>query len=702
MSSIVNASAQTIALGINDVSAQAPVYEPRALPTHLAKFFLFAADGPTSPVLVTGAARQRIFGADTFDPMKPYYNHQTHICNQVNAAANQHFIQRVVPDDAPPPANVRLWFDVLPVKRDEYVRESDGSFKVDANGNRVIKTPMAIDGFQVKVVAEYIKPGADGEDMFGQATQTAGDQTDEITRTQSKRYPFCDVAASFQGEMGNLAGFRLSAPTQRSADPIKEKLITKEKFYPYRLSMVARPDAQSNPKVITTEKGDYYLNVSTKAKAIDTDLGRDISIGKQFVQAWQDLRPIDRTPPRYARLGRFHLYQEHVDAMVKAFYDAEIIHMPAEFSDFDGSPDEQHRFNFISGVSSFGVPYSSYEIVSSIDGGIRLTENTTISPTGGGNGTMTSEVFDKLVALEMQNYADESSRLMSDALYPESNVYDSGFGMETKKALFSMIALRKDTWVAVSTTVAGEPALTASEDSSRAVMLKAYANLFPESEFYGTSVTRAAIIGRSGRWIDGIYDERIPVTVEMASKIAEFAGAGSGRWNPVRAIDMGDNRRFTKMTDFNETFTPAKVRNRDWANGMTWVEAYDLDSVYVPAWRTVYDDDTSVLTSLVTMLAAVELTKVGLRVHRDFAGNSKYTRDQLKERVERRYLELIQNGNLYDNRFVIIPEVIFTADDIRRNYSWHLEVTLGAPGMKTVQRFTIKAARIEDVQAAAA
>lgn len=697
---IVNASSQMLALGIDDVSAKPPVFEPRALPTHLPKFFLFAADGPAYDVLVGGAARQRIYGADTFDPLKEFFNHQTLICQEVNAAANQHIIRRVIPEDAPAPANVRIYADVLPVKLDEFERESDGSFKLDAQGKRVVKTPLAIDGFRVKYVAEHIALGADGEDMFGQATEKAGDQTDEITRTQSTRYPIMDVAASFQGETGNLCGFRLWAPTQRSTDPLKEKLITKEGFYPFRLAMVKRADAQSNPRVVVTEEGDQYVTVAFKNKAIDRELGRDVAIEKRFVKEWQDLRPVDRTPPRFAGLGRFHLYRGSVDKLVKQFYEAEFMHTLPEFSDFDGSANEEHRFNFISGVSSYGVPYSAFELVPTIDGGIRFTENTTISPTGGGNGTMTAEVFDKLVAAEMLQYADDNSRLMSDALHPESNVYDSGFGMETKKALASMIAIRKDTWVALSTTIAGEPALSASEDSSRAVMLKAYVNLFPESEFYGTSVCRASIIGRSGVMVGSVYEERVPVTIEIASKIAEFMGGSNGRWVPAKAIDQGDNRKFTKMSDFNETFTGARVRNKDWANGLTWVEAYDLDSVYIPAWRTVYDDDSSVLTGLVTVLASVALTKVGARVHREFSGDQKLTRPQLKERVENRFRALVEDGNLYDNRFVIIPEVIFTADDVQRGYSWHLEVTLGAPGMKTVQVFTIKSARIEDVQAA--
>jgi hypothetical protein len=152
------------------------------------------------------------------------------------------------------------------------------------------------------------------------------------------------------------------------------------------------------------------------------------------------------------------------------------------------------------------------------------------------------------------------------------------------------------------------------------------------------------------------------------------------------------------FTDISVTFTPASVRNKDWANGLVWVDKFDRRNSYFPALKTVYDDDTSVLNSFFTMMACVECEKVGERARRQFSGVSSLTNAQLVEKVNDFIIE--NTLGRFDGRFVIKPVTYFTAADVARGYSWTTNIQIYAPNMKTVMTLTIQSYRISDLPAA--
>ena len=100
-----------------------------------------------------------------------------------------------------------------------------------------------------------------------------------------------------------------------------------------------------------------------------------------------------------------------------------------------------------------------------------------------------------------------------------------------------------------------------------------------------------------------------------------------------------------------------------------------------------------------TMMACVELEKVGDRARRQYSGNSKLTNAQLAERVVDYVNESVKGR--FDSRFIIVPEVYFTKADTARGYSWTLKIKIGAPNLKTVQTLIVEAYRIEDMETAA-
>jgi len=318
----------------------------------------------------------------------------------------------------------------------------------------------------------------------------------------------------------------------------------------------------------------------------------------------------------------------------------------------------------------------------------QLTSSTAISITVPG--------FASLVATEIAEYGNINSPLQDSATYPESIFYDSGFPLSTKYALANFIAIRKDTAVVISCHDVNLRTLTATEESSLAIALRTRLQMFPESEFFGTATMRAMIVGRSGKLLNSQYGKHLPLTIEIATKAAKYMGAGNGVWKAGFAFDSAPNNQVLMFSDVNVTFTPASVRNKDWANGLVWVDAFDRRSLYFPALKTVYDNDTSVLNSFFTMMAIVELEKVGERARREFSGIASLTNAQLISQVNNFVNQRTQGR--FDGRFIIRPNTFFTAADISRGYSWTLQLQIFAPNLKTVATISVQAYRISDLE----
>ncbi|MGC3005218.1 hypothetical protein ACPF8X_44265, partial [Streptomyces sp. G35A] len=129
---IVNAAPMEIKYGVQDKGSGGTVREPEAIPQHLAKFLIRAQKGPVTPELVVGGERVRMYGAETFNELGAYCNHQTLGSNVINEQGNAQILQRIIPPGAGPEPTVVMWLDVLETEIDTYERNSDGSYKRDA------------------------------------------------------------------------------------------------------------------------------------------------------------------------------------------------------------------------------------------------------------------------------------------------------------------------------------------------------------------------------------------------------------------------------------------------------------------------------------------------------------------------------------------------------------------------------------------
>jgi hypothetical protein len=681
-------------LGTKDSSTRQQPATQEARPQHVPFFFTFGQKGPLDAQFVSGAEAQALYGADTFDTRKKYATHATEFINRNFANGGSAIIQRLETPDAHASSSLRFWADVLETTVQDYVRNDDGSIKVVA-GSPVPAGPP-IPGFKVKFLVSQVAPDEDGVDTFGMATQAAGDQTDADTQEQSVRIPLMDLRVPSFGTHGDNSGLRLWAPTTGGRNPVDAHVVANEKAYPFRLALVQRADELSSPSIYTTLSGAQSIDFSLMPGAYDRKLDRSLYLGDVFLEQYQNVSSATGAV-QYSPFDQLHVYDDQIADLLEKLYVAEVAQRD-EFSDFAGTnaADEMYRFNLFGGTTSRGVRYHSYQIVTGSGGAVRLAENSNLMASGGTEGVMNNDVYAELVEAACAQFADPKSPLKDMAKYPYSAIYDTGFPLDAKKALCQILAQRKNTWVALATHVVGGRPLTAAEETTMATTLLAHVQMYPESEYFGTSCTRGILIGGSGRYMGSNFRKDLPLTLELLDKVSDYTGAANGEWKSASRFDVDDGRNVKLFTNLNVNTRTDDTRDTNWVIGLVTPESSDRKQYYFPAFQTVYDRDDSVLNSLVTMLAIADLQMIGEETRRKFSGRSDLSNLEFIDEVNKFMAKRI--AGRYDNRFIIQAQAYITAEDEARGYSWTTNITIGAPGMKTVQTLSIEGQRIEEMQ----
>jgi hypothetical protein len=695
--SIVNAAPLHLMFGTEDVSTRAIELAPLEMPAHLPKFYGFAKRGPSTPQLVVGGSRTLIYGDESFTIGSKWFSHTTLYSNEVNAAGNAQMFERLIPADAGPVANLLLSLELLKDMIDDYERNPDGSLKLDAQ-EKPIPLATKIEGYRGVWHVTHITDIAD-VGKFGNAPKKAGLLTGidkDGAATTSQIYPWMEFRASSIGDDGNNTGVRIWAPTINSNSAFDSRIMATGKQYAFRMSVMRRQDQYSTGTPVTSKSGEKNVLVTLKPQGVNPVTGMNFDVNTNFINSYQNVND-PAYPTQLGDFGQLNMYQGNISEVLGLLFAAEkqyLVDNPAAMGDIAITDNDEARYKMnVWGATNYdATPYHTFQLDKT--NGIVMSEYTQQYNQGGDDGTMDDATLDKMVAEKIQEYADPNSRLQSMALNVENTFYDSGFTRETKLKLTSFIARRKDTFLWLSTHEHGKIRKSASEESSMAIGLRTQAQLFPESDYYGTPVMRCAIMGRVGKLRSSLWVDDVSPLLEVCGKMSAYMGRGDGKWRAGGNFSRAPGSVLTRIYDVNENYTPATQRNRDWENGLNWVEAFDMQSNSIPALKTVYTNDTSVLTSVLTVYAICNLERIADQAWIQFRGSDDLTRQQLKERVEAFVYQRIENK--FDNRYQVVPEVFFTDADIARGYSWQLRNNIYANNMLTVQTSHVRAHRMDD------
>lgn len=684
----LNAAPKAIVRGIRDLTGGPDPVIAAEYPTHLPHVVLFAREGSTVPQLVTGAQATEIFGAETFDLNGNYANHQTVLANYVMSEANKLIIQRVVPTDANGPAKLALALEVVADELPVYERNADGTFKLDATRQK-IDTGTTISGHRLKWMVAELPSGIGSNTKLTGAMTGAGGQ-------ESTVYPILDLEVSSFGEHGNHKGLSLWAPTANDLMPANVDVMEDNRAYVYRVKMLKRANARSTPNTVETLRNarsvDFSFREDVMNKATEAKLGFD----KVFLDSWRDLKT---DPRKYGNFNEAYLYRDNLEEVLALLYTAEQAAVAANGGDttlWVETPEdgEQHMINIMSGKHWSGVPYHTIHVEGAEDGGITLTETTPIYAKGGSDGTINHETYNTFCTNlfnGIHSSAVAGFNFLDDAMWPTSVFYDSGVRMDTKKAMVNVIKERKDIMVVLSTQDVEQTQNSSLDETSTALALYSALMLAPESAYWGTPVTRAMIIGGSGKLINSAYTGILPITVEFAQKSAAFMGASNGVWKENMGYDM-PGEKIVKLFDVstvNEPWKPQGVYDNDWDLGLVWPQTFNRTQLHFPQTQTVYSDAKSVLNVSINVWIAIEAQKKAKYVWRYLTGNAKWSFDRFAEESDRLLAELLYSER-FDNRVQFKFETYQTDTDKILGSHWSTRITLYLNNGMTVNTIDVE------------
>lgn len=697
MTDILNAAPMVIDQGTRDLSTRVVPRSPLQIPQHLPKIYIFAEKGKVGPQYVDfdEASLTQLYGDDTFDVNKKYYTHQSPFLQVIASAGNNCVVHRLVAPDAKDVANLGLYLDVLPTQVPLYMKNSDGSLDLDANGQPQPQldssnNPVLVAGFKVAWVIDKTVANV-GEFQRGLLTQRNGLQVDGAT--QSTQFPIFEFAASDAGEAGNKLAVRMFSALESDIAPFPSNILNDGKMYPFYFQMVKLVDTLTGKtNSVLSSFGAQTTKFVAKEKGVDPASGAVIDLQKVLTDQYINLPVAQSTD-----LGSVFVYNENLAQLVEQFYNAEkIISDSSRDSVINNNEANNYAVNFLSFTSSNGSPYQTLKLVDLV-GSIRLTKNTNLFLSGSTDGTINAALLDSLVSADMDNYNNSLHEYNDLVMHPESMIYDSGFSLPTKKTLAKFISRRKDTYVSLATFAHDAPSITLADQYSVGVALKTMIELYPESATFGTPVMRGIICGGSGELITSLYTKRVPLTYEVAYKASRYMGAKNGAWKNGFAFDRAPLSIVTQLKNIDVTWVPASTRNTLWSTGINFVLNYQVGTQFFPALQTVYENDTSVLNSFFTTVAIAYLNKVAHAAWREFSGSISLTNAQLEEQVNLFVSNMVKDK--FDGKFVIQPNATVTELDNLRGYSWTLPIKIYASNMKTVMTTYVEAYRQSDLTA---
>ena len=625
--SIINATPTVVDLGRNDKSTKdLPILEENR-PTHLPKFWIWSEKGPTTPQFMSFSSAKALYGESTFDPLKKWYNHATHFAAGVMGEGNNVILERVVPTDASTGSLV-LWCEIATGQTITlYQRDPNtGKYIKDNLGNNIpVSPPQTVQGNKIRW---FLAQNPNPVSGFGTLSSTVGTGI-----SGSTAYPVLEMRAASHGEFINSIGLMLRPATASTVDV---DFVKNTGSFPYDITFKKNIDAYI--VTIPNKYGGADTQV-TLNDVPDPDTLENINILDKLISSYSNTED-PKYPLRYFDVGDVYIYESNITTIASAIRSAEEtavsslsapIYNPSWYDDAT----TDLGYNIFTARSIKQAPYIATIVDNSYNNTVTFLGSELVYFSNGSDGTINESNFNALVAVRASEYGDPNTKVQDNALNPESIFYDSGFSMDTKKALINTISIRKDTFLILSTYISNNPASDVASDMATGQALQTELSKVPDSDVFGTAVFRAMIVMQSGITRNHIYTKRIPLSYDLAIKSAKYMGASNRRWKDNQTFGMAPGNIITSMYKIEPDFVSQPTQLLLWDKNIIWSQPFDRGRYFFPTQQTVYDDETSILNNYISAMAAVEVDKVGWEAWRNFSGISGATDNQLKAMIEK-------------------------------------------------------------------
>lgn len=404
------------------------------------------------------------------------------------------------------------------------------------------------------------------------------------------------------------------------------------------------------------------------------------------------------------------------------------------------NPANAHLLNFFTGYDYNGINYFSFSVSDSVAfNGVSFENGANHFASGGADGLwyyadgrpakeVNAKLFDDAVRARLNNLGNGVNKYKDALKWPMRAWVDSGFSKATKLAARNFMTFRPDVYVTVGThacydvgmqanpdttsiyrdgvlttaqTIASLvddwgvcPQQTEAEEDAMGLALRTHYLLTPESDFYSTASVRAFIQGQSGTLIDESYDGYLPCTYEVAMQVAEFTGAGDGRWVDGKDFTINPNNIVRRMENINNTYREADSSNNRWDLGINYFESFDQTQLYSSAKQTVYPYDDSVLNSFKAMIACCYCEWLCLNVHKLLAGRDDLTNDEFIQKANEYGADLVDGK--FGSGYRVKPVARITDADKEKGYVFRMRYEFYGNHMKTAMIYDVIAKNMSD------
>lgn len=688
MSNMKNAMPRVIFNGINDQSRGTNAPLPETFAQHTPLLMLFTQSGEEETTYV-GSDFNALYGLESLNRRSPYFNLQSLYAERLLAQGNGFFVKRLRPDDAGDPARLTVALDIVADDIERTIGRMDGfDYPGEGDESGVTETGdvETVAGFRARVVLIE-----DNVTRIGQQRILDGGFASERDGRQSSLYPLFELPVRGFGKGGDLQGLSIWAPTTRDVLPFDEKVVEDFTTRIFRMMFKKKNTVDSSPVTVRSKRGEEYVDICFTPGAFSTSSDMEYYAPDVLIDQYHD-DGMGGGERRASPFSEIFVYQENIDVVQKMIYDAELAANPVAGNVVRGPG----HIDFLTGLDINGENHHALKLEGPLMGGVTLGQDTVIYASGGSDGTMDLETYEKLFVRETLNFGELDDQYEDINRFPFGYLYDPGLTMDGKYAMMPALAKRPDLICRFTPFIAEENrAPTVSEEVSRTRSLMARLRAYPESSLYGTGVCRAEIILQTGRLAEGGYSKMIPQLLDYLDKWAEFAGAANGILRESKHIDEHPNNITSVVNRLSVPYINSRTRSEIWDNGGTYSTTFDRRSNYYPAIRSVYNDDTSVLLSPITTAICCHVMRIVYKAHAYFSGNARLTKAQLRQQCDEHIIKAT-NG-IFGGRVEIRTETFHTDADNDRGFSWHTRVTVYGNNPANVMTFELETRRMEDL-----
>lgn len=479
--SIQNATPQALLYAIDDNSQQLVEQVNEIVPAHLPLIYTLAGWGSYDAELVMGSPMAK-YGTNILDNNSPYATHQTVLASTLLGAGNPVMLKRVKLPDAKQ-SHIRISVEVATFLKPVYEKDVYGAIVYEINnGSTVPVVKEWINGTRLiwhvseKSEQYYLEQfrshgkgipitGVRSGNVVGELpdiypsknlsnASTTLDPNGPIITLNTTFYPILDLKFLYDGNEGNNYGIVLTSGIDKTNDN-DQLAITVNEFI-YNLKVVEQDPKTKRITTIKNKLGDYTNKVVFGNDVYDPRTSGILSIKDVLEQNYDLFEDVYLYKSNYDKVKTLLLNgRQHNGFIVKG--EESYLQNSVDTLDVLGI------INILQGTNSTGVEYSSFTVSDSIAfGGISFNNETIIQGYGGSDGLVYDatgapnrlenlKLFDEAVRDELINFGENGYNLLDMAKYPISTIWDTGFALDTKKALASVLSKRKDIYIVFAT-----------------------------------------------------------------------------------------------------------------------------------------------------------------------------------------------------------------------------------------------------------